>query len=603
MTWPNTDLKGAMPAVFARISHQSLRFSKDLKCAFVSISGNNNVFALNDDQMIGKHIDDFPISEVSKQHFKSVCESLDSKNTAKRIVLNETNDDFEHWLIRVSGNSEDYLELHAIANESGKILKNSYDDLFRYRKEHVLVVNKNAEIQYLNRCFLGWPVSTSMGRNVASLFPADEKQGFLDEILKVHETKNESQIELSVPFLQQVHYYIADIQPMANEEGSVLIELFDQTKEKKRSLDSEEKALLFETVLDGMDHAVFAANAQGEILFQNSAIQKFFGRRFNGLIEFTHATAGHWLKNDNKTPINLFDLPFTQEFDEIDPAVEFEFFYEVNEKEVPFEISCSKVQFTAGAELAVWQFRNIYDAFSARKRMEEANASLDDFVRATAHDLRSPISNMKNLFNLLDKVEDESKKNFVLEKVCDSVFKLDELLNGLMQMVDAQNNQHLMIEQLDFQQVLNFVCNDLEDRIEESGANIKASFEVDKVVYNKAYLRSILHNLISNAIKYRDQNKPLEITVSNRKNNNEIWLRVEDNGMGIDLEKHGKLLFQPFKRLTNVGSGKGIGLSLIKQFVEKNGGQIFVDSEVGVGTTFVCVLNPFSASILQPSLF
>lgn len=603
MTWPKTDLKGAMPDVFARISHQSLRFSIDLKCAFVSPSGNNNVFALSDDLMLGKYIDDFPIPEASKQYFKSVCASLDATHSAKRIVLDESNGDFEYWLIRVSGKSEDYYELHTIAHESGKILKNSYDELFEYRKEHVLVVNKHAEIQYLNRCFLGWPVSTSLGRNVTSLFPVGEKQSFMEEILKVHETKNVAQIELSVPFLQQVHYYLATIQPMANDEGSMLIHLFDQTKEKKKSLDSAERAVLFETVLDGMDHAVFAANAQGEILFQNNAIESIFGRRFHSLIEFTHATAGYWLKNDNKTPIHLFDLPFTQEFEEIDPALEFEFFYEVNQKEIPFEINCSKVHFRAGVELAVWQFRNIYEAFNSRRKMEEANASLDDFVRATAHDLRSPISNMKNLFSLLDKIEEETKRTFVLEKVRDSVFKLDELLNGLMQMVDAQNNHHLMIEQLDFQQVLDFVCNDLQDRIEECGASIKANFEVDKVVYNKAYLRSIMHNLISNAIKYRDKARPLEIQVSNRRNNNEIWLRVEDNGMGIDLDKYGKLLFQPFKRLTNVGSGKGIGLSLIKQFVEKNGGQIFVDSEVGSGTTFVCVLNPFSSEILQPSLF
>lgn len=70
---------------------------------------------------------------------------------------------------------------------------------------------------------------------------------------------------------------------------------------------------------------------------------------------------------------------------------------------------------------------------------------MDDFVRATAHDLRSPISDMKNLFNLLDKIKDQEKRGFMLEKIKDSVFKLDDLLNGLMQMVDAQNNQHLMI--------------------------------------------------------------------------------------------------------------------------------------------------------------
>lgn len=145
--------------------------------------------------------------------------------------------------------------------------------------------------------------------------------------------------------------------------------------------------------------------------------------------------------------------------------------------------------------------------------------------------------------------------------------------------------------------------NDLEEQVDVAKAKISIDFEVETIVYNKAYLRSILYNLISNCIKYRDVNRPLEIKISNRQNNNEIWLKVEDNGLGIDLTKYSGLLFKPFKRLTNQGSGKGIGLSLIKQFVEKNGGQIFVDSEPGEGTTFVCVLIPFPNEALQTSLF
>ena len=155
MTWPKTDLKGAMPTVFAKISHQSLRFSQDLNCVFVSSSVNHNVFALSDTDMLGKHINEFPISEASKQNFKSFCKSLDAVNTAKRIVLSETQGDFEHWLIRVFANDEEYLEVHSIANQSITLQKNSYDDLFKFRNEHVLVVNKNGEIQYLNKCLLG----------------------------------------------------------------------------------------------------------------------------------------------------------------------------------------------------------------------------------------------------------------------------------------------------------------------------------------------------------------------------------------------------------------------------------------------------------------
>lgn len=71
-------------------------------------------------------------------------------------------------------------------------------------------------------------------------------------------------------------------------------------------------------------------------------------------------------------------------------------------------------------------------------------------------------------------------------------------------------------------------------------------------------------------------------------------LLVQDNGMGMDLKKWGHLLFQPFKRLNNHRKGTGIGLHLIKQIIEKNGGKIKVKSLPGQGTTFCCFLRPYS---------
>lgn len=603
MTWSKTDLKRALPNVLAKISHQSLYFTEHLKCTFASAQGSNNVFQLDVQEILGKTIDDLPISNESISIFKNKCLELEADESALQLMLRESASGAEHWVMKLSqGNSFQY-QVHSIVERSTKLDFDQMDQLFRFRPEAVVMVNEAAEIMYINRPFLGWPVETAKGRKIASLFSTDDKERILGAIENTHKSKVGTSMTLSVSFLQKKKSFRLEVSAVDVEEGGVMLQFHDQLPLNKEQLQIEEKLDLLERILGGMDTAVFAVSPSGKLLFSNASAEVLFEQRFKNVIEFTHVTGGRWLKNDNKTPVNLFDLPFTQEADQVDEAVEFEYFYLKSDEALPIEVSCSKIPLSNKESILVWHFRIIQEAYRARKKMEEANANLDDFVRATAHDLRSPISNMKNLFNLLDKIEDQEKRGFMLDKIKDSVFKLDDLLNGLMQMVDAQNNQHLMIEKLRFEDVYDFVMNDLEEQVDVAKTKISIDFEVETIVYNKAYLRSILYNLISNCIKYRDVNRPLEIKISNRQNNNEIWLKVEDNGLGIDLTKYSGLLFKPFKRLTNQGSGKGIGLSLIKQFVEKNGGQIFVDSEPGEGTTFVCVLIPFPNEALQTSLF
>jgi signal transduction histidine kinase len=603
MTWSKTDLKRALPNVLSKISHQSLYFTEHLKCTFASQQGSSNVFRLDAQSMLGKSIDDFSISDESKALFKNKCMELQPNEAAVQLVLPESAGEVEHWIMKLKQDNNIQYQVHSITKRSNTLLLEQMDQLFRFRSEAVAMVNRAAEIIYINRPFLGWPVETAKGRNIASLFSTIDKHRILQAIEETHDSKVGKSMNVSVSFLQKVQSFRLEVSAIDMDEGGVMLQFHNQLPQENENLKTDDKLDLLERILGGMDTAVFAVGPSGKLLFSNASAENLFERRFKNVIEFTHVTGGRWLKNDNKTPVNLFDLPFTQEADQVDEAVEFEYFYLKSDEALPLEVSCSKIPLGNKEAILVWHFRIIQEAYRARKKMEEANANLDDFVRATAHDLRSPISNMKNLFNLLDKIEESAKKGFVLDKIKDSVFKLDDLLNGLMQMVDAQNNKHLMIEKLRFEDVYEFVMNDLEEQVRESNAKITIDFEVETIVYNKAYLRSILYNLISNGIKYRDKNRPLEIKISNRQNNNEVWLKVEDNGLGIDLSKYSGLLFKPFKRLTNQGSGKGIGLSLIKQFVEKNGGQIFVDSEPGEGTAFVCVLIPFPNEVLQTSLF
>ena len=98
-------------------------------------------------------------------------------------------------------------------------------------------------------------------------------------------------------------------------------------------------------------------------------------------------------------------------------------------------------------------------------------------------------------------------------------------------------------------------------------------------------------NLISNAIKYHSENRPLKVDIKSSLNkSNEIVIQVKDNGIGIDLEKHGNEIFAMYKRFDSHTEGKGLGLYLIKNQVESLGGRISVKSTLGKGSLFTVKL-------------
>jgi light-regulated signal transduction histidine kinase (bacteriophytochrome) len=126
---------------------------------------------------------------------------------------------------------------------------------------------------------------------------------------------------------------------------------------------------------------------------------------------------------------------------------------------------------------------------------------------------------------------------------------------------------------------------DLAHLISESNAQFRVSWEVESLDYAPKNLRSILHNLISNALKYRSPARMLEVSIATFSREGKTALRVADNGLGLSSQqKEG--LFTMFKRFHNHVDGSGVGLYMIKRMVENNGGSIEVESQLEEGTTF-----------------
>ena len=112
--------------------------------------------------------------------------------------------------------------------------------------------------------------------------------------------------------------------------------------------------------------------------------------------------------------------------------------------------------------------------------------------------------------------------------------------------------------------------------------------------YSEKHLKKAIGALVDNAWRYRDLQRPLAITIGARWVDDRLCVAIQDNGTGVDTDRYGEQLFQPFVRCTDRDQGQGISLHLVKTLVEKNGGHVELISRAGQGTTVTLHLAPQS---------
>ena len=224
-----------------------------------------------------------------------------------------------------------------------------------------------------------------------------------------------------------------------------------------------------------------------------------------------------------------------------------------------------------------------------------SSKTMDTILHLAAHDLKGPVSNIKQLVAMLPARAPSSKEAYVLSLLTNSVQQLERTLNGLINLVQLQTAENEGATRLIFTQVFETVKASLLETLTASGGSFSADFsQAPEVHYVAPYLESIIKNLVSNALKYRAVDRPPFIRLTTRRAGDVVLLTVEDNGMGMDLEQHGNDLFKPFKRFTTEVEGTGLGLHLVKNMVERNGGSIQVYSQPGEGTRFVVNLKEYT---------
>lgn len=220
-------------------------------------------------------------------------------------------------------------------------------------------------------------------------------------------------------------------------------------------------------------------------------------------------------------------------------------------------------------------------------QLTEQNEQLVNFAHIVSHNLRAPVSNLNSLLMYYDVLKDEQEKNLVFDKFKTVIDHLTSTLNTLLDSISIKTATLTEKEQLTFDEVMNKTLEILSGHIIETDAKAKSDFsQSPKITYNRDFLESIFLNLLSNALKYRSPDRRPEISVNTKENKGRVIMQVKDNGLGIDLEKHGDKLFGLNKTFHRHSESKGVGLYLVKTQIENMGGTISATSQVNKGTTF-----------------
>lgn len=227
------------------------------------------------------------------------------------------------------------------------------------------------------------------------------------------------------------------------------------------------------------------------------------------------------------------------------------------------------------------------DLEEVAEELERSNEDLANFAHVVSHEFKDPIMQVVGNLDLLemtieDALDEEAREH--LEEVKAGMKRLTRLIEDMLAYAKVGRGLD-DVEPVDMQALLEDVEKELEPQIVESDATVQLE-ELPPVEADAAMIRRVFKNLLSNALKYRDEEPPT-VRISGEPEDGTARFIVEDNGIGIP-EDDQDALFEPFQRGANAAGreGTGVGLALARRIVERHDGEMGVESTQGEGSTF-----------------
>lgn len=274
----------------------------------------------------------------------------------------------------------------------------------------------------------------------------------------------------------------------------------------------------------------------------------------------------------------------------------FEFSFNKKTHESTYEVSLNPIRDENGEIVGASTFcreitsrkQNEIEKMRLIQTLTESNKDLEDFAYIVSHNLRAPVARMGGLMQIFNKNDSSDPINkFVFDNLAKGAKELDGITHDLNAIVAVRSHAQEERIQLSLSSIFEQVEKSLQHELDLVNAKVSMDFSAANELYAvKSYMYNIFHNLLANAIKYRQLEKSLEVKVWTERTGTCIYLYFQDNGLGIDLEKNRKKMFGLYNRFHQHIKGKGIGLHIVKAQVQVMNCKIDVKSEVNNGTCF-----------------
>ncbi|PHR97426.1 MAG: hypothetical protein COA80_07705 [Leeuwenhoekiella sp.] len=227
------------------------------------------------------------------------------------------------------------------------------------------------------------------------------------------------------------------------------------------------------------------------------------------------------------------------------------------------------------------------------KEIELKNKELEDFSYVAAHDLKAPVTNLSILSDMVTaEMTPEQHKSPVFKNLRKNIGQIHKKVFALNDVLNFKATLDYEHEELVFQDVFEEVTMGISEQFKNEIVEIETDFsKCPQITYPKIHLKSILQNLLTNAIKFKDPDRKLKIQLKTSSDNDQACLVVKDNGLGFEASKYKDKIFKLFKRLHVHVDGMGVGMYIVKSIIDSHGGEIDVKSKPQEGTEFIIYLN------------
>jgi signal transduction histidine kinase len=230
--------------------------------------------------------------------------------------------------------------------------------------------------------------------------------------------------------------------------------------------------------------------------------------------------------------------------------------------------------------------------------LARSNRDLEQFAYVSSHDLQEPLRMIRSFSQLFmqrygTEVSEDARE--LLEFVTDGAERAQSLVSDLLEYSRVGSSER-PFEDVSLDEVVERALDVLAPQIEDTGARVYRPDHMPVVCGDPAQLERVVVNLVGNAIKYRDPDRPPQLRIESHRIGNAVRVDVIDNGIGFDAE-HSQRIFMMFQRLHARGEydGNGIGLAICARIVERHGGRIEAHGTPGEGSTFSFTVEAVAA--------